>query len=398
MATLDKLRRASFRGIEFLIDGDQELESGRKGQMHDYVGSDRRYFEDLGKRPDVFTVSGIVHGQDSIEKAQRLKRALDQKGSGILVHPFWGQFTVTTELHTSTASTRNLGVIRFSMTFSVGSEVEIFPSTNFNNSVRISSLSTQVQGLLKADFKKIWSTEGLTSLNVQSAVGKIADVIDVFGEVGRTVFPSLENLNEFSDFLRVFEQNTFKNVFSGEGISDDLFNIFDEYRVLADQPSDQYLLSTRLFEFGELETPIEANTLARQQRENNRIAMNQIMQLTALTQAYGTIPSLSFKTDVDLEETQVQLDKQYIKLAGEDSLVDSETLEGIKNLRTEVRKFFDNETNNVYRITEIETNPTPMTILAFDYYGNTDEVQNLVDLNKTLDVSRVKNKIKVFTA
>ncbi len=94
---LNKLRPASFRGVPFFLLEDPDVSVGRRHANHEYAGRDTPYSEDLGRKQRSYTISGGLDGDDFIEKANRLIDACEQRGPGILVHPFLGELLVTVE-------------------------------------------------------------------------------------------------------------------------------------------------------------------------------------------------------------------------------------------------------------------------------------------------------------
>ncbi len=94
---LNKLRPASFRGEPFFLLEDPDISVGRRLANHEYAGRDTPYSEDVGRKQRSYTISGGLDGDDFIEKANRLIDACEQKGAGLLVHPFLGELIVTVE-------------------------------------------------------------------------------------------------------------------------------------------------------------------------------------------------------------------------------------------------------------------------------------------------------------
>ena len=86
MVDTPSYRQASFRGVEFSVVS-HEIEMGRRGPLHEYVNEDDPYFEDMGKQPRRVTVSAYVRGADHLDRARALERAVETRGSGLLVLP-----------------------------------------------------------------------------------------------------------------------------------------------------------------------------------------------------------------------------------------------------------------------------------------------------------------------
>lgn len=77
---------ASYKGMEFFVE-NASRGSGRRGVEWEFPKRDDPYFEDLGRRARVWSVTGYVLGKDYKGKADSLQRALESKGGGTLQHP-----------------------------------------------------------------------------------------------------------------------------------------------------------------------------------------------------------------------------------------------------------------------------------------------------------------------
>lgn len=116
MSWRDELRPASFRGIAFHVT-ESAVAGGRRLAVHDYVGRDEPFAEDMGGKGGRFPVQAFVVGEDVIEQARSLRAALDQVGPGTLVHPWRGEITVAVDDYTETWSSKAGGYVAYAITF-----------------------------------------------------------------------------------------------------------------------------------------------------------------------------------------------------------------------------------------------------------------------------------------
>lgn len=91
MAFQDKLKRASFRGIDFLTK-DFSFNGGRRIKVHEYPYSDDSYTEDSGIITKTFSIKAFFLGENALDQRDLLTDALDKEGPGILIHPSKGEF------------------------------------------------------------------------------------------------------------------------------------------------------------------------------------------------------------------------------------------------------------------------------------------------------------------
>ena len=89
-----QIRSASFRGVPFgVTSGDKE--GGRRTVVHEYPQREDAYVEDMGGAVNRFTLQAFVLGADYMARRDALERALEQPGPGTLVHPWYGEITVS---------------------------------------------------------------------------------------------------------------------------------------------------------------------------------------------------------------------------------------------------------------------------------------------------------------
>ncbi|MFJ5162219.1 DNA circularization N-terminal domain-containing protein [Pantoea sp. NPDC088449] len=94
MSWIDNLRDASLRGVPFKVDED-EATFGRRMQVHEYPNQDKPCAEDIGRATRRFIVQAYLAGDDYFEQRNNLIEAVEKPESCKLVHPFYGEKTVT---------------------------------------------------------------------------------------------------------------------------------------------------------------------------------------------------------------------------------------------------------------------------------------------------------------
>jgi len=90
----DSLFKASFRGVPFVVEGDDTGGIGRRRIEHLYPGRDELGSEDVGLHPREYRLTALVIGADFAAQRDRLIEALEKAGPGTLVHPYLGEMQV----------------------------------------------------------------------------------------------------------------------------------------------------------------------------------------------------------------------------------------------------------------------------------------------------------------
>lgn len=392
---LDDLHSASFKGASFLIRSGSTT-GGRKTVIHEYPNADKRFVEDLGELKETFGIEGIVHGENYFADRDSLIGALKSGGSGELVHPFFGTVTVTAQPYTLVEDTTTLGIARFSMTFSQSDE-SIFPVQSTNNKSLINTQKNSIISSVKSDLANIFNVSRNSSLNFRDAQIILTSVANVFEINSDTIFKVVTEISDFSNIIETFRDNINNNIFNPTNLSTDFTNIFDSFEIIGSTPQNQFDITQDLFDFGLDQQPVVTSTLQRIKRDQNRKIINSAVRANALAQAYNIVTSLSFSTENDVQKVQQILDNQFDFIIDDNNLSDA-TIINLKNLRVEIRKFLEQEAVNAFRISEVFTAEIPTTILAYQYYGNIDKTQDLIDLNKTLNPTFIDNTVKILAS
>jgi prophage DNA circulation protein len=118
MAWLDELDDASFRGVAFQVQKDK-LRGGRRLANHQYPLRDKPKAEDLGSKQKQFSFDAYFVGVDgTFDASDKFVDALDAGGSGLLIHPSYGQLQVMVDDWTRSIDYINeQNIIRFQLIF-----------------------------------------------------------------------------------------------------------------------------------------------------------------------------------------------------------------------------------------------------------------------------------------
>jgi prophage DNA circulation protein len=395
MAILDELVAASFKGATFLIESTSTT-AGRKTVTHEYPNSDRRFVEDLGELREIYTLTGIIHGANYFAERDNLIAQLKSGGIGELIHPFYGSVAVVAKPYSLSENLTALGVARFSMTFERSGE-SVFPTATANNSSLIDQQTTKVYDSMKLDLMDIFNVTKKFTSNFVDATATTTRIAAAMGINADTVLKVTDNTNEFSSLLETFVDNINVNAFNSTNLARDLFNVFGSFNGLGNTAKDQFDILVGLFDFDDNQEVPSATTVSRVERVANREILDTTMQINSLAQAYNVTTSLVFETDEDIQDVKNTLDTQFEKVVNNNNASDS-TIQGLKDLRVEVRKFLEQEAVNAFRVSTIYTNEIPMAILAYQYYGNTERTEQLLDLNLINDPSFVQGNVKVLVS
>lgn len=118
----DNLKEATFRGVPFKVLS-HTAEGGRRTFLHEFPFNDEPYLEDFGKAPGSYKIEAYIcqsteNAFDYMPQRDAFRDALEQYGTGTLVHPFLGTLKVGVQgKYQLKESFAEGGIARFSLTF-----------------------------------------------------------------------------------------------------------------------------------------------------------------------------------------------------------------------------------------------------------------------------------------
>lgn len=175
MSWKDRLRPASFRGVEFFVETD-EAEFGRRQVTHTAALVDVPTLEDLGRAAQVFQVDGYLVGDDFDVQLKELIRAIEEvPGPGRLVHPRYGERTVGASGFRVRHQNSEGRMCRFAITF--GEAGELSQPTEGIDSVNVlANRSEAIQEVGEQSFIDKFKSADFPQFVRDSAAGTLATV------------------------------------------------------------------------------------------------------------------------------------------------------------------------------------------------------------------------------
>ena len=173
--------------------------------------------------------------------------------------------------------------------------------------------------------------------------------------------------------------------------------MFTEFGVLSQDAQTMLNLTISVTDFGNDDTATPETTQLRTQRERNRKLVNSATRFNAMAQSYNYAVNIDFQNADELEATEQQLEEKYQALINDNNLSD-ELNDQMIDLRESVHDFMQEQTDAAVKIATItDIKVQPMSILAYNYYGSTDNAESLVALNKIVNVPFVSGTLRILT-
>lgn len=409
---LSKLFASSFRGVAFLTDVVTEA-GGQKTITHEFVNSDEPFVESVGILQPTFSVLAIVHGDNYLSEKNALRNAMQIEGTATFLHPFEGRINVYPISYSINQTDRELGQAIFTLNFKKVSATSIgLPIATQSNLNSISTFTTNAGNAIAAF---IGTTLDFTSVDNFVA---ISDTLDSVGDAFQNIVGTTNGLASKISASRATIDN-FKADFTGlintpAVLGTNIIALFSSVTDLFATSEETFSQLTNLYPFGDAigadeDTtffPINPDNRLATERQLNQNIVKTAIQTNALAQSYLSASQITFNNVTDIDVVIGVLDAQFIKTVGNVetgeadvdtvAVMDTTTVEVMTDLRNEVRLFLDAERVNALKLTTVDTKPTPMSVLAYKYYGNVELLDQLVSINDPGDISNIEGDISVL--
>ncbi|MBS4046191.1 MAG: DNA circularization N-terminal domain-containing protein [Alphaproteobacteria bacterium] len=353
-------RQASFRGVPFMVE-EHGRRSGRRGPTHSYPNQDEAAFEDLGLAPQRFTLKAHVIGADHHDQAKRLAEALDTKGVGELVHPRYGQLTVSVPEYEQTESIAERRMTRFSLTFVRSGNIEFPAATADTQAVVIQRRGTAEQATIE-DFARVFSIDNQPNFVQDAGRNLVTDFLDQLDR-GSLQADRMLSLNQVDGLLR--QPTTLASRVLGL-LSWRPTNPLQSFSGLSwRRPVDQGLSWNS---YGSQYTPVLPTTISRQQQADNQIAFIELIRRGGLLDA----SSMSAEAVAPTRQEAIRL-RDDVTVAFDETLprASDQVYRPMAELRAATVRDLSVRSANVPELVSYQVNgPVPALVLAHRFYGD----------------------------
>ena len=388
---------AAYKGVSFLMITSR-VAGGRKDVLFEFPNSNKQTIEDLGLRPRVYTMSAVIPHQDYAQVRDNLLRALEDGEKGPLDHPFYGKIeNIVARTFTITETITNLGRAELSIVFAVDNDIGV--PQKADNAISEASQQLAILNDLNAnnivnDFEVEESFLG----NFQDAQELLEGVAEVFGAVVTFATTLTTEINQYAANINEFSTKINQLITIPQDLANSVKNVYSTINGLFSSIEATYdaFANPAFFDFGEDDTEIQQTTQGRVQRTTNRDTVNQSMQTFALGYAYLNAVQIDFQTVEDIDEVNAVLESQYVKILNSLCLC-SQTSAALTDLRTISNKLLDDKRTEARKVITVNTKLMPMSVLAYQYYGNTELTDTLLELNSIKGASFIEGDVRILT-
>jgi prophage DNA circulation protein len=390
---LDREYPASFRGANFWFIGDSRTQ-GRRIIEHEYPGQSDDT-EDLGIKTRSFTIQAVIKGFFYEDDKKKLEKALNELGPGILIHPFLGSIVCVALPYTISESNSKVGIANYTLNFKEVSGIT-YPVASTDVSSLIANLYNKLYDFIKDYLNGEYIAKFLA--NVLAAAQKLKELERILSSIGGSIRGGDADKSDYESFAKKFGSNVTKFASPNGNIGDNVTQLVGTFDIISTDGQTRFDSSNQFFGFGQDDSFLDFNTVQNNQNVNNLKIINGATNSLALTNMYDSAKNIIFTDQEQLDNTVQALNNNYDTLIDSNKVVLKEDLlDELDDIRVESNKFFNQIRLQLPRIIEIETKPIPLAVLVYQYYGNTDNYDIILDLNNIYNPSRISGTIKMLS-
>ncbi len=391
-----ELKTAKYKGVEFLFT-DMSTAGGNRLIKFNFPGSDKQAIERQGKTPRTFTVTAIIPHDDYYRKRDDLLRVLEDGAAGTLTHPTCGDVeNVINGQYTLTEKLSELGRATLTIPFEVDDAPGV-PQQSGALASQVQARSDALNAQLAADLGDNYEVSLSAPSNYPDAQENLANVSEAFNATAEFAAPITENIAKFRASVNTFSANIGSLIQSPADLAVSISGLFEDLNNLYSAPEVLLGAFSLLFPFGEDDPDVPTDTVGRVQRKQNRDLMRANLRVQALSYSYLTAAEVKYDTTEDLELVQGNLEAGYLDARNNQTL-SNEALEELDRVRVQALKALDVVRVNIRSIITVETPLIPLTVLVYAYYGATDLVETIADLNNINQNAFVEGEVRILTA
>lgn len=386
MAWQDQLRKATFRGVPFSVDG-HEGTFGRRTVTHEYPLRDKPYVEDMGRKARALSIDALVLGADYMAGRDRLLDAIEQPGPGTLVHPYLGELTVSILEVKLRESTAEGGLARFTISFIESGEA-LFPSQSANTAGAVETAAAAAEEDALSAFHAEYAVNEKPEFVAEDSISIVTDAMDAIEAATRSAGMASSDVAAIVSNVRKVSQGIITTIYDPASTAQALVsNIKALLGATTIEPARALQLAKTFFAFGSdflpvpLSTPAAgAVTASRLQQSTNQKALKDLVRQQAVIEAARAATQVEFDSYQEASAVRTELADAVDAIA--ESGVSDLVYDSMLALRAAVVRDITTRGADLARVVNYTPNITlPALVVAYTLYGDAQRDAEVVARN-----------------
>lgn len=369
-------REASFRGVPFFWQGGDD-EVGRRAAIHTYPLRDSTMSEDLGKKPARMRMKALVVGEDFLAASERLIKACQRPGPGVLIHPLLGSLRVICLGCRPAYSTARKGMVTFDLEFTEEGQNR-YPAANqdyANMAAEIAAAKMETFQALLADALQLGGPAWLLDA-VIADIKKVITAIETAARQAGAAASEAAGVAALLDSAKdALEQPAPR---AGQALADLLGGAVGSLAALAPAPRLEAAIQLSSFQT----RPAPRTTAARQAQADNRDSLREAVRRLSLTHGIRAAMERTYASRRQAGEARDRLVERIDALQEAAAAAnDDQGFESLRELLAVVNRAFAQMQAPVTTLIETPPLAMPALVLAYDLYEDISREADILARN-----------------
>lgn len=377
MAWQDELLDATFRGIPFFVEVG-ELVTGRRTVDHETAYSeDEQFVEDMGRKGRAFPVEAYLVGDDYLLAKERLLKALETKGPGELVHPYYGTRLVQVGTVRVRENAKEGGTCQLSIEFKATRSKSPAPKSVADGAANVKTSAASAKAAIGSEFLAKFQVLAGYVDSVSGALQSAAAAVD---KVTSTVSLGTQALAKLKRSVAGVESSASALAAAPSQLLAQTTALVEALgeALIAASPHNVIGAMLKLYDFSPGVRP-PTTTPNREIEQTNFDATQLLFQRLVLVQAATMAIEQTFASYDDAvaaRATITDLIDEQAEIAADD------TYPALDQLRADLVSAVPGEANDLPKLVEYTPHATmPSLVVAYDLYGNLSKEADLLARN-----------------
>ena len=382
MGWRERYQPASFRGVPFKVKRS-DAEFGRRMALHEYPQRDEPYSEDLGRKARKFGIEAFVIGGDYDKARDALIDALEARGPGLLVHPYYGRRTVAlaAPARVSESPSDEGGMARFALDFVEAGEA-LQPSARADTRSAVASAAEAARAAARADFTRRFTVARKPAWVDGAALDLARQATAALTQARAGFMPDLTVLVAYTAAARGVANSLGAMIRSPLDLANNLQDLFTGLSGVMRSPTDAVAAYRNLGGFGADLPAVAETTPARAQQAVNQAALVALMRRQAAIEAAQASAAIEFESYDQAVALRDDLGDRIDAVADDAS---ESVYAAFVQLRVAMVQDITARGADLARVSRVALQATlPALLVAYRLYGDATRDGEIVSRNRRL--------------
>jgi prophage DNA circulation protein len=396
MGIFTRLQKASIDGVPFLFR-TRKKDFGRKTVTHEFLNSNSRYVEDLGEFPGVYEIEAEISDTSASaykRKKEKLEDVLNKAGVKKYIDPFYGRINVVAEVSSVSEAISELNVAKYTLNLKK-SDLNIFPTSKAGKKSFLNKLKDRLTADQKAFFDDVYDAAQTGIEGFNDAKDALEDLTTNIDSIVSTINGVADEVADFVNDIQDFQNSISSLIQTPGNLSTRLNTVFDNVSLITDNFEDLLKISLDMVGIGSNRNASTLTSTRIDQINKNNKTLYNFSDVANIATAFQASTNIVYTNQEQLDDILSRLNEAYDFAL--DNIDDDDVLTNLVSIRNETRIILENIRLDLAKIITIRVNSMPVTVLAYQRYGDTTRDQEILALNKIEDPAFIEGEIKILS-